>query len=100
MQIGLDHLITGVFDALLDQAVRDIKAHLGVVADGIVGPVTWAALPTYRETSPTLAHGSTGPVVGWLQLSFSGDNIGHVAAVRPGCWMAAGVGASAVHPFT
>ena len=78
LQIGLDHPITGVFDAALDRTVRDIQAELGVVVDGIVGPVTWAALPAYREASPTLAHGSTGPVVGWLQLTLAGDNIGFV----------------------
>jgi len=78
LQIGLDHPITGVLDASLDQAVRDIQAELGVSVDGIVGPVTWAALPAYREASPTLTHGSTGPVVGWLQLTLAGDNIGHV----------------------
>jgi peptidoglycan hydrolase-like protein with peptidoglycan-binding domain len=78
LQIGLDHPITGVFDAALDTAVRGVQAELGVPVDGVVGPVTWAALPPYREASPTLSQGATGPVVGWLQLTLGGDNLGHI----------------------
>ena len=78
LQINLDHPITGVFDEALDNTVRGIQADLGVPADGIVGPVTWAALPAYREASPTVSQGSTGPVVGWLQLTLSGANLGFV----------------------
>jgi peptidoglycan hydrolase-like protein with peptidoglycan-binding domain len=71
-QINLDHPITGVFDQYLDGVVRTIQGSLGVPVDGIVGAVTWAALPAYREASPTLSEGSSGPVVGWLQYVFSG----------------------------
>jgi peptidoglycan hydrolase-like protein with peptidoglycan-binding domain len=78
LQIGLDHPITGVFDVALDAAVRGVQAELGVPVDGIVGPVTWAALPAYREASPTVSQGATGPVVGWLQLTLAGDNLGHI----------------------
>ena len=78
IQIGLDHPITGVFDDALDAAVRGVQGELGVPVDGIVGPVTWAALPAYREASPTLTQGATGPVVGWLQLTLAGDTIGFV----------------------
>ncbi len=76
IQINLDHPITGIFDDYLDGVVRTIQGSLGVPVDGIVGPVTWAALPTYREASPTLSKGSSGPVVGWLQYLFSGAGIG------------------------
>jgi peptidoglycan hydrolase-like protein with peptidoglycan-binding domain len=76
-QINLDHPITGVFDDYLDGVVRGIQGGLGVPVDGIVGPVTWAALPAYREASPTLSQGSTGPVVGWLQYVLSGG-LGYV----------------------
>jgi peptidoglycan hydrolase-like protein with peptidoglycan-binding domain len=76
LQIDLDHPITGVFDQALDTAVRGVQQELGVPVDGIVGPVTWGALPAYREASPTLSQGSTGPVVGWLQLTLAGDNLG------------------------
>ena len=78
LQIDLDHPITGVFDQALDTAVRGVQQELGVPVDGIVGPVTWGALPAYREASPTLSDGSTGPVVGWLQLTLAGDNIGAI----------------------
>jgi len=78
LQINLDHPITGVFDQYLDTVVREIQQALGVPVDGIVGPVTWGALPAYREASPTLSEGSTGPVVGWLQLTLAGDNLGYV----------------------
>jgi peptidoglycan hydrolase-like protein with peptidoglycan-binding domain len=78
VQIGLDHPITGVFDDALDATVRGIQEELGVPVDGIVGPVTWGALPAYREASPTLQQGDTGPVVGWLQLTLAGDNLAHI----------------------
>jgi hypothetical protein len=38
----------------------------GLTADGIVGPVTWAALPN-GAPMPTLQEGSTGAVVNSLQ---------------------------------
>ncbi len=72
VQINIDHPITGNFDSELDAAVRGFQEGGGLVVDGIVGPQTWAALPAYREASPTLSDGSTGPVVGWLQLILSG----------------------------
>src|SRR5208283_3509772 len=43
--------------------------------DGVVGPATWAKLPAYREASPTLAPGSLGPAVGWLQRTLAGKVI-------------------------
>jgi peptidoglycan hydrolase-like protein with peptidoglycan-binding domain len=78
IQIGLDHPITGVFDSALDTTVRAVQAELGVPIDGIVGPVTWAALPAYREASPTLQNGATGPAVGLLQRTLSGAVIGAI----------------------
>jgi peptidoglycan hydrolase-like protein with peptidoglycan-binding domain len=74
VQINIDSPITGVFDAELDTAVRGFQEGGGLVVDGVVGPQTWAALPAYREASPTLSNGATGPVVGWLQLILSGVN--------------------------
>jgi peptidoglycan hydrolase-like protein with peptidoglycan-binding domain len=68
--------ITGVFDAELDAGVRAFQESSGLVVDGIVGPVTWSHLPAYREASPTLRTGSTGPTVGFLQLTLAGDNLG------------------------
>jgi peptidoglycan hydrolase-like protein with peptidoglycan-binding domain len=67
--------ISGVFDAELDTGVRDFQASKGLVVDGIVGPVTWAHLPAFREASPTLQLGSKGPNVGFLQLTLAGHVI-------------------------
>jgi peptidoglycan hydrolase-like protein with peptidoglycan-binding domain len=76
--------ITGVFDANLDAAVRSYQAAEGLVVDGIVGPVTWSHLPPYREASPRLQNGSTGPVVAWLQLVLAGTVIAADWAVYTG----------------
>jgi peptidoglycan hydrolase-like protein with peptidoglycan-binding domain len=65
--------ITGSYDASLEAAVKIFQASNGLTADGIVGPLTWAALPAYREASPTLPLGSTGPVVAWLQRTLAGS---------------------------
>jgi len=67
--------ITGVFDAGLDTAVRSFQSTEGLVVDGIVGPITWSHLPPYREPSPHLQSGSTGPVVAWLQQVLGGSAI-------------------------
>jgi peptidoglycan hydrolase-like protein with peptidoglycan-binding domain len=67
--------ISGVFDASLEAAVKSFQQSNGLVADGIVGPTTWAKLPPYREASPTLRSGSAGPAVAWLQQALSGADI-------------------------
>lgn len=68
--------ITGTFDAGLETAVKMFQQSQGLVVDGIVGPVTWGVLPSYREASPELKVGATGPGVAWLQKTLSGTNIG------------------------
>jgi murein L,D-transpeptidase YcbB/YkuD len=65
--------ITGVFDASLETSVKSFQQSNGLVADGIVGPATWAALPSYREASPELKKGSEGPAVAWLQKVLAGQ---------------------------
>jgi peptidoglycan hydrolase-like protein with peptidoglycan-binding domain len=67
--------ITGTFDATLEASVKLFQQGKGLTVDGIVGPATWAALPAYREASPTLQNGSKGPVVGWLQVALSGGDV-------------------------
>src|SRR5664280_3322498 len=51
-------------------AVQDFQREFGLTVDGVVGPVTWAALfaqaPGHR-LPPTLQQGSTGPLVALLQ---------------------------------
>ena len=67
--------ITGVFDATLETSVKNFQQANGLTADGVVGPATWAKLPAYREASPTLATGSLGPGVAWLQRALAGKDV-------------------------
>ena len=46
--------------------MREFQQGAGLVVDGIVGPLTWGALPD-GGPMPTLEEGSTGPVVTSLQ---------------------------------
>lgn len=65
---GLDASdIDGIFGPVTDQGVRGFQAFMGLEVDGIVGPQTWAALRGSAPRPPTLAEGSTGPLVGTLQ---------------------------------
>lgn len=59
--------INGMFDASLEQSVKIYQQNYGLTVDGVVGPLTWAKVPSYREASPTLQTGSSGPAVLWLQ---------------------------------
>jgi peptidoglycan hydrolase-like protein with peptidoglycan-binding domain len=68
--------ITGTFDSGLEAAVKNFQQSNGLTVDGVVGPQTWAVIPSYREASPQLAQGSLGPGVAWLQKTLSGANIG------------------------
>ncbi|HLX26072.1 MAG TPA: peptidoglycan-binding protein [Candidatus Cybelea sp.] len=67
--------ITGTFDSSLETAVKNFQQSQGLAVDGIVGPQTWSALPSYREASPRLQQGSNGPGVAWLQKTLSGANV-------------------------
>lgn len=67
--------ITGAFDAGLETAVKSFQQSKGLTVDGIVGPATWAALPSYREASPELREGSKGPAVAWLQKALAGADV-------------------------
>ena len=68
--------IDGNFAAATETAVKDFQEGNGLVADGIVGPITWAALPADPMT-PTLSHGSSGASVSALQKGlkiYAGQN--------------------------
>jgi peptidoglycan hydrolase-like protein with peptidoglycan-binding domain len=58
--------VDGVFNAQLETAVKEFQQGAGLVADGVVGPLTWAALPD-GGPMPTLEVGSSGAVVTSLQ---------------------------------
>jgi len=58
--------INGVFDSQLETPVKDFQSGSGLVVDGIVGPLTWNALPD-GGPMPTLECGSSGDVVRSLQ---------------------------------
>ena len=63
----LDYLgIDGTFGPVTDQVVHDFQDSAGLVVDGIVGPLTWGALPADPDT-PLLATGASGPEVAALQ---------------------------------
>ena len=67
--------ITGVFDATLEASVKLFQQANGLPATGTVDDPTWALLPAYKEASPTLSVGDTGPVVAWLQQALKGQDI-------------------------
>jgi peptidoglycan hydrolase-like protein with peptidoglycan-binding domain len=67
--------INGTFDASLETSVTSFQQSNGLTVDGIVGPATWAKVPSYREASPTLQSGSAGPAVAWLQKALSGADV-------------------------
>src|ERR1044071_2782455 len=58
--------ITGNFDSTTEQAVKDFQGASGLTVDGIVGPMTWQALPADPNTS-LLIRGDSGSVVTALQ---------------------------------
>jgi peptidoglycan hydrolase-like protein with peptidoglycan-binding domain len=58
--------ITGNFDSTTEQAVKDFQQGAGLTVDGIVGPITWQALPADPHT-PLLSRGASGGVVTALQ---------------------------------
>lgn len=58
--------VDGVFTPALEVTVKSFQADAGLAADGIVGPLTWSALPD-GGPMPTLSEGSSGAVVQRLQ---------------------------------
>jgi peptidoglycan hydrolase-like protein with peptidoglycan-binding domain len=63
---NLEVVVDGVFGAQTEAAVKSFQEGAGLTVDGVVGPLTWAALPD-GGPMPTLQEGSTGKVVRALQ---------------------------------
>lgn len=63
---NLSLVVDGVFSADLERAVKDFQEGESLAVDGVVGPLTWAALPDGRPM-PLLKEGSSGDVVRALQ---------------------------------
>src|SRR5262245_26277922 len=58
--------VDGTFGPELETAVREFQEGAGLVVDGIVGPLTWNALPD-GGPMPVLREGSSGDIVRALQ---------------------------------
>jgi peptidoglycan hydrolase-like protein with peptidoglycan-binding domain len=67
--------VDGVFGTQLEAAVKAFQGGAGLVVDGIVGPLTWAALPD-GGPMPVLEVGSTGAVVSSLQTLLTNGAVG------------------------
>jgi murein L,D-transpeptidase YcbB/YkuD len=63
--------VDGVFGPVTAKAVRQFQRDSDLDDDGIIGPLTWAALDGERERPPTLKRGSQGPVVSKLQTALN-----------------------------
>jgi peptidoglycan hydrolase-like protein with peptidoglycan-binding domain len=74
---NLGIIVDGVFGPLTETAVTQFQNASGLLADGVVGPATWNALPD-GGPMPTLEEGSFGAVVSSLQTVLTNG--------APGAW--------------
>lgn len=75
-----DGPIDGVFGAATETAVKAFQQARGIVADGVVGPVTWINIDEADQSEPVLKLGSTGLPVRRAQkrMSLVGFEVGGV----------------------
>jgi peptidoglycan hydrolase-like protein with peptidoglycan-binding domain len=66
-----DNQIDGIFGPVTKKAVEEFQSGHKLTVDGIVGPITWAALGGDGPEPPTLSEGSTGSVVAKLQTALN-----------------------------
>jgi peptidoglycan hydrolase-like protein with peptidoglycan-binding domain len=59
-------VVDGIFSSRVETAVKEFQQGAGLVVDGIVGPLTWNALPD-GGPMPTIQEGDSGDVVRSLQ---------------------------------
>jgi resuscitation-promoting factor RpfB len=74
--------VDGVFGAVTERAVKDFQRSKGLVADGVVGPLTREALGLEPFSSSTVRRGTRVPLM--LRLIAKCESGGDPTAVSPG----------------
>jgi peptidoglycan hydrolase-like protein with peptidoglycan-binding domain len=67
--------VDGIFSPQIEAVVKFFQSSEGLVADGVVGPLTWSALPD-GGPMPTLQVGSSGDAVRSLQTLLTNGAVG------------------------
>ena len=75
-------VVDGIFDPQVETAVKQFQGGVGLTVDGVVGPLTWAALPD-GGPMPTLQLGSSGAVVASLFKASRSPGWDSVAGLLP-----------------
>jgi peptidoglycan hydrolase-like protein with peptidoglycan-binding domain len=78
-----DTQIDGNFGPETKAAVEQFQTGANLVVDGIVGPLTWAALGGDGAEPPTLSEGSQGPTVQLLQTALNEGRGGFTPSSNP-----------------
>jgi hypothetical protein len=69
---GFDITVDGVLGPLTTAAVVEFQTDSGLTADGIVGPVTWAKLTVVEAAVEAVAE--AGPIAGFDTFAYPGDS--------------------------